>query len=186
MILIQLLLSFKIWIKVYWQLIDQLSTTVGTPGHNTGLGWSESIKEHQIASKFSQIKVIDDPTYKYENKFFPCRNITSKIMHVQGISRKGNRRQLDKFAPKGYVIEKENKSNNLLVANLPAHVTGSVPSRISSKVTSTSLVKGTQMAKHTYFSPNWKHPPYQHSHAHQPPIYKRYEISNFINLISSA
>lgn len=121
-------------------LLEQLSTTVATTGHNTGLGWHETLQESlKKQGATNLIKVVEKPTYNYENKFFPRRNITSKIMHIGG-SRRGNRKhQYTKFGPKGYIVDKEN--NDINMARLPDKITGSVPSRVSSKVASTSFIK---------------------------------------------
>ena len=76
------------------------------------------------------------------------------------------------FETKGPIIDKENSNdNNLNLSKLPNNVTGSVPSRLSSKVASSSFIKGSP-AKNSYFSPNWKYAPYHNTHAH-PPVYKK-------------
>lgn len=109
---------------------------------------------------------------KYQNKFFPRRNITSKLKSGQGLSRKGTRKPQN-FGPKGYVIDKENRINesNINPTNVLSSITGSVPSRVSSKVASSSFIKGSPNKK-TYFSPNWKYTPYQNMNSYQPPVYK--------------
>lgn len=154
-------------------LMEHLSTTVGTTGQNTGLGWNDTIKDSsRKVVKYNQVKVFDKPAYKYENKFFPRRNITSKILHIGG-SRRGNRKQFAKFGPKGYIIDKENNNQNINITRLPDNVTGSVPSRTSSKIASSSYVKVSPGVKNTYFSPNWQKTPYQQTYAHPAPVYKR-------------
>lgn len=156
-------------------LIEQLSTTVATTGHNTGLGWNESMRgSSRKVWNQNKIKIIDNPSYKYENKFFPKRNISSKLKYIKGFSRKGKKKVTGKCFPQGYVVTKENNMNNINIniTGFPKHLTGSVPSRTSSKLASSSYPKWATGSKKTYFSPGNKKTPYQQYYAH-PPIYKR-------------
>ena len=112
-----------------------------------------------------------DSNYHYENKFFPQRNIPLKLKNVQNLSRKVNKRQ-NHFAAKNNLINKENADNNINEASFPNSITGSVPSRLSSKMASNSFVKNSP-SKNIYFSPNWKYTPYQNRQINVPPVYKR-------------
>jgi hypothetical protein len=133
-------------------VMDHLSTTVTSANHNTALGWNENKTSSRRITHSNQIKVIDNSGYNYENKFFPRRNISSKLKYMQ-------------IGPK--------KKTLICPANLPESITGSVPSRTNSKLASYSFMKGTPIIKKTYFSPNLKKKaPYQPTWAH-PPIYKR-------------
>lgn len=114
-------------------LAEQLSTTVATTGHNTGLGWNNEKINLTEKIKFNKMKIINNLIYSHENKFFPRRNISSKLKYLHGAYRKGDKRIVNKFAPKGYIIEKENNGNHINIAEMPISVTGSVPSRTSSK-----------------------------------------------------
>eukprot|EP00344_Euplotes_crassus_P005347 CAMPEP_0197008520 /NCGR_PEP_ID=MMETSP1380-20130617/45640_1 /TAXON_ID=5936 /ORGANISM="Euplotes crassus, Strain CT5" /LENGTH=556 /DNA_ID=CAMNT_0042429155 /DNA_START=772 /DNA_END=2444 /DNA_ORIENTATION=+ len=152
-------------------LMEQLSTTVATTGHNTGLGWNESIRgSSRMVAKTSNIKLADNSGYKYENKFFPRRNISSKLKYVHGFSRQGKRKPVEKYIPKGYLLTKENNGKSNL-SSFPEKITGSVPPRTSSKLTAKSYLKGTPGLKKSYFSPGWKQKPHQYQG--HPPIYKR-------------
>ncbi len=154
-------------------LMEQLSTTVATTGHNTGLGWNQSLRgSTRKVPKTNHIKLADGSGYKYENKFFPRRNISSKLKYVHGFSRKGKRKATGKYLPKGYYMTKENNGNKNNLAKIPEKITGSVPSRTSTKLASSSYLKATPAVKKTYFSPGWKQTPNHQYRAH-PPIYKR-------------
>lgn len=107
-------------------IIDHLSTTVTTANHNTVLGWNDGNSSSHRGMHSSQIKVIDNSGYKYENKFFPRRNIAGKLKYVQ-------------FGQK--------KKQIINLARFPNCVTGSVPSRTSSKMVSSSYKKATPVVK---------------------------------------
>lgn len=113
----------------------------------------------------------DNLLSKYQNKFFPKRNIPSKLKNVQVLSRKGVRNQ-HLIKTKGHIIEKENSNensnNNAILMN---NITNSVPTGVPIKLASSSLMKATP-SKNKYFSPNWKYTPYNNSNTHQAPVYK--------------
>jgi hypothetical protein len=102
-------------------IIDHLSTTVTTANHNTVLGWNDGNSSSRRAMHCSQIKVIDNSEYKYENKFFPRRSIAGKLKYVQ-------------------IGQKKKQIINL--GRFP-NCTDSVPSRKSSKMVSSSFKKAT-------------------------------------------
>jgi hypothetical protein len=155
-------------------LAEQLSTTVATTGHNTGLGWNNEKINLTEKIKFNKMKIINNLIYNHENKFFPRRNISSKLKYLHGAYRKGNKKIAHKFAPKGYIIEKENNGQNIKITEMPIKVAGSVPSRTSSKAAFISYAKVSPSQKHTYFSPNFKPAAYQnHYPQYNMPTYKR-------------
>lgn len=91
--------------------IGQLSPTVDTSEHNTGFGWNQSMRGS--SRKFiKKTKIVNNSEYKYENKFFPKRNISLKLKYVNGLSQQRNRKVKSKF------LQQENnkiKYNNIFI-----------------------------------------------------------------------